>query len=58
MIEKGKIQFLKNLHFDKRKILNDIIQFSFLILNHHLHLAFKLEGGTWIISGKNRQKYA
>jgi len=34
MIEKKNIQLLKNLHFDKRKNLNDKIQFSFLILNH------------------------
>jgi hypothetical protein len=57
MIGEENIQFLKNLHFDKQEILNDKIQFSFLILKHSLHLAVKLEGQPWITSGKNWQKY-
>ena len=44
MIEKKYNQLLKNLHFDKQKNLNDKIQFSFLILNQHLFLAFKPDG--------------
>ncbi len=37
MIGKENIQLLKNIHFDKRKNLNDKIQFSFLNLNHRRH---------------------
>jgi hypothetical protein len=56
MIEKGNIEALKNLHFDKRKNLKDKIQFSFLIQNHHRYPAFKPEGRPWITSWKNRLK--
>lgn len=45
MIEKNNFQLLKNLHFDKRKNLNDKIQFSFLILTQHLLLASNLMDG-------------
>ncbi len=44
MIEKYNIQLLKILHFDKRKKINDKIQFSFLILNQRLLPAFKPDG--------------
>jgi hypothetical protein len=42
MIEKKNFQLLKNIHFDKRVNLNDKIQFSLLILNHHRHWLLNL----------------